>query len=59
MGNLSQILNDFSRFSYLLKRHAMAPLYWRFLIKGHWHGPATIRKSLHPVETLKAFRAKK
>ncbi|KAK0395859.1 hypothetical protein QR680_001467 [Steinernema hermaphroditum] len=33
--------------SYLMKRYLMPFLYWNFLVKGLWNGPATIRKILH------------
>ncbi|KAI6176049.1 Sulfide:quinone oxidoreductase, mitochondrial [Aphelenchoides bicaudatus] len=36
-----------SYFSFLLKRYAMAPLYWHLLLKGYWNGPKKIRKLLH------------
>ncbi|VDK51738.1 unnamed protein product [Anisakis simplex] len=32
---------------YLLKRYFLPFLYWRFLVKGYWLGPKTIRKILH------------
>uniref|UniRef100_A0A183CBY2 Sulfide:quinone oxidoreductase, mitochondrial n=1 Tax=Globodera pallida TaxID=36090 RepID=A0A183CBY2_GLOPA len=31
-------------FAYLMKRYVMPPLYWMFLLKGYWEGPATLRK---------------
>lgn len=34
-------------FPWLMKRYLMPFLYWRFLVKGHWNGPATVRKILH------------
>ncbi|CAD6196947.1 unnamed protein product [Caenorhabditis auriculariae] len=36
-----------ARWAYLLKRYAMPFLYWRFLVRGWWNGPATLRKILH------------
>uniref|UniRef100_A0A1I7XZP7 Sulfide:quinone oxidoreductase, mitochondrial n=1 Tax=Steinernema glaseri TaxID=37863 RepID=A0A1I7XZP7_9BILA len=33
--------------SYFMKRYLMPFLYWNFLVKGLWNGPATIRKILH------------
>lgn len=35
------------RLQYLMKRHLMPFLYWFGLIRGHWNGPATIRKMMH------------
>ncbi|TMS35560.1 hypothetical protein L596_002938 [Steinernema carpocapsae] len=35
------------RLSYYMKRYLMPFLYWNFLVKGLWNGPATIRKLLH------------
>uniref|UniRef100_A0A158P713 Sulfide:quinone oxidoreductase, mitochondrial n=1 Tax=Angiostrongylus cantonensis TaxID=6313 RepID=A0A158P713_ANGCA len=32
---------------FLMKRYLMPFLYWRFLVKGRWNGPATVRKILH------------
>ncbi|VDM49520.1 unnamed protein product [Toxocara canis] len=36
--------------SYLIKRYFLPFLYWNFLIKGTWLGPATFRKIFHLVE---------
>ncbi|KJH47333.1 hypothetical protein DICVIV_06582 [Dictyocaulus viviparus] len=35
------------RHQFWMKLYLMPFLYWRFLVKGHWNGPATIRKILH------------
>uniref|UniRef100_A0A7I4YBC4 Sulfide:quinone oxidoreductase, mitochondrial n=1 Tax=Haemonchus contortus TaxID=6289 RepID=A0A7I4YBC4_HAECO len=35
------------RHPWYMKRYLMPFLYWRFLVKGRWNGPATIRKMLH------------
>ncbi|KHJ88157.1 hypothetical protein OESDEN_12052 [Oesophagostomum dentatum] len=34
-------------YAFLMKRYLMPFLYWNFLVKGYWNGPATIRKILH------------
>ncbi|ETN85083.1 hypothetical protein NECAME_19587, partial [Necator americanus] len=34
-------------YAFLMKRYLMPFLYWNFLVKGRWNGPATIRKILH------------
>uniref|UniRef100_A0AC35GMQ7 FAD/NAD(P)-binding domain-containing protein n=1 Tax=Panagrolaimus sp. PS1159 TaxID=55785 RepID=A0AC35GMQ7_9BILA len=32
---------------WLMKRYLMPFLYWKFLVKGFWNGPKTLRKILH------------
>ncbi|CAH0551062.1 unnamed protein product [Brassicogethes aeneus] len=32
---------------YLLKKNFMPSLYWHFMLKGNWNGPATFRKLMH------------
>ncbi|KAK5968413.1 hypothetical protein GCK32_015125 [Trichostrongylus colubriformis] len=35
------------RHPWFMKRYLMPFLYWRFLVKGRWNGPAFVRKILH------------
>jgi len=43
------------RFVYWLKRYVMPPLYWRFLLRGRWQGPAMIRRCFHPFRTIRTY----
>ncbi|MFH4984843.1 hypothetical protein AB6A40_011552 [Gnathostoma spinigerum] len=36
-----------TRLGFWCKRYILPFLYWDFLLKGRWHGPATIRKIVH------------
>ncbi|VDN19192.1 unnamed protein product [Gongylonema pulchrum] len=40
---------------YLVKRYLLPWLYWGFLVKGWWLGPARIRQFFHPIDTLKSL----
>lgn len=33
--------------TYFMKKDIMPQLYWHFMLKGHWNGPALIRKLTH------------
>uniref|UniRef100_A0A915EU48 FAD/NAD(P)-binding domain-containing protein n=1 Tax=Ditylenchus dipsaci TaxID=166011 RepID=A0A915EU48_9BILA len=41
-----------SRLSFLMKRYFMPFLYWNFLVRGFWNGPATFRKIFHFPSTI-------
>lgn len=46
-----------SRITYLLKRYLMPPLYWLFLVRGHWLGPERMRKMFHPFASADVVKA--
>ncbi|KAI1711796.1 pyridine nucleotide-disulfide oxidoreductase domain-containing protein [Ditylenchus destructor] len=49
-----------SRLSFLMKRYLMPVLYWNFLVKGLWNGPATFRKIFNAPSTIwQLFKLKK